>query len=84
MQPCDDESTTSSELLRAHLPTSKVVKAFNNIMFGTLATLPRLAGAADPSVGAPARTEWNVLHAATACLVQDVPLCAVPRGRRGS
>lgn len=26
----DDESTTSSELLQAHLPTSKVVKAFNH------------------------------------------------------
>jgi len=28
----DDESTTVSELLQAHLPTSHVVKAFNNIM----------------------------------------------------
>jgi hypothetical protein len=27
----DDESTTTSELLQAHLPTSKVVKAFNHI-----------------------------------------------------
>ena len=27
----DSESTTSSELLQAHLPTSKVVKAFNHI-----------------------------------------------------
>jgi predicted dinucleotide-binding enzyme len=27
----DDESTTSAELLQAHLPTSKVVKAFNHI-----------------------------------------------------
>ncbi len=27
----DDETTTSSELLQAHLPTSKVVKAFNHI-----------------------------------------------------
>jgi predicted dinucleotide-binding enzyme len=27
----DDESTTSSELLQAHLPKSKVVKAFNHI-----------------------------------------------------
>src|SRR3954447_9395644 len=26
----DDESTTSSELLQAHLPESRVVKAFNN------------------------------------------------------
>lgn len=27
----DDESTTTAELLQAHLPTSKVVKAFNHI-----------------------------------------------------
>src|SRR5688500_15428880 len=29
----DDESTTTSELLQAHLPGSHVVKAFNNIFF---------------------------------------------------
>ena len=29
----DDESTTTSELLQAHLPESRVVKAFNNIYF---------------------------------------------------
>ncbi len=34
----DDESTTVSELLQAHLPTSHVVKAFNHIMFSDLAT----------------------------------------------
>jgi 8-hydroxy-5-deazaflavin:NADPH oxidoreductase len=28
----EDESTTTSELLQSHLPTSKVVKAFNHIM----------------------------------------------------
>lgn len=34
----DDESTTTSELLQAHLPESRVVKAFNNIYFEHLAT----------------------------------------------
>jgi 8-hydroxy-5-deazaflavin:NADPH oxidoreductase len=43
----DDASLTSSELLQRHLPQSHVVKVFNNIYFGTLATLPRPAGAAD-------------------------------------
>ncbi|EWT02146.1 NADP oxidoreductase [Intrasporangium oryzae NRRL B-24470] len=43
----DDESTTTSELLQAHLPESKVVKAFNNIYFGHLGALPRPSGAAD-------------------------------------
>jgi predicted dinucleotide-binding enzyme len=45
----DDESTTTSELLQAHLPESRVVKAFNNIFFGHLATLARPTGAPDRS-----------------------------------
>src|SRR3954447_21641920 len=40
----DDGSTTSSELLQAHLPESRVVKAFNNIQFGHLGRLQRPAG----------------------------------------
>jgi predicted dinucleotide-binding enzyme len=46
----DDESTTTSELLQAHLPESRVVKAFNNIYFRSLASLARPAGAEDRSV----------------------------------
>ncbi len=34
----DDESTTTSELLQAHLPKSKVVKAFNHIYASELTT----------------------------------------------
>jgi 8-hydroxy-5-deazaflavin:NADPH oxidoreductase len=45
----DDESTTSSELLQAHLPESRVVKAFNNIFFQHLRTLARPSGAPDRS-----------------------------------
>jgi 8-hydroxy-5-deazaflavin:NADPH oxidoreductase len=45
----DDESTTSSELLQAHVPGAKVVKAFNNIFFQHLAALPRPSGAEDRS-----------------------------------
>ena len=45
----DDESTTTSELLQAQLPESRVVKAFNNIFFGHLAALPRPAGSAERS-----------------------------------
>jgi 8-hydroxy-5-deazaflavin:NADPH oxidoreductase len=40
----DDESTTVSELLQRHLPTSKVVKAFNHIMASQLTTDGRPAG----------------------------------------
>ena len=45
----DDESTTTSELLQAHLPDSRVVKAFNNIYFAHLASLARPARAQDRS-----------------------------------
>ena len=37
----DDETTTTSELLQQHLPTSQVVKVFNNIFFKNLAQLGR-------------------------------------------
>lgn len=46
----DDESTTTSELMAAHLPDSYVVKAFNNIFFGHLGALQRPAGSPDRSV----------------------------------
>ena len=41
---------TSSELLQAHLPDSRVVKAFNNIYFGHLGSLQRPAGSPERSV----------------------------------
>jgi predicted dinucleotide-binding enzyme len=40
----DNESTTTSELLQAHLPKSKVVKAFNHIYAAQLTTDGRPAG----------------------------------------
>ncbi len=40
----DDESTTTSELLQAHLPKSKVVKAFNHIYAADLTTHGQPAG----------------------------------------
>lgn len=46
----DDESTTTSELLQAHLPHSHVVKTFNNIFYKHLAALPRAGGSAERSV----------------------------------
>ncbi len=42
----DNESTTTSELLQAHLPQSKVVKAFNHIYAAALTTDNLPAGAA--------------------------------------
>lgn len=43
----DNESTTTSELLQAHLPTSRVVKAFNHIYASQITTDGRPAGAKD-------------------------------------
>jgi 8-hydroxy-5-deazaflavin:NADPH oxidoreductase len=43
----DDESTTTAELLQAHLPTSKVVKAFNHIYAADLTAHGLPAGAPD-------------------------------------
>ncbi len=45
----DDESTTTSELVQAHLPESAVVKAFNNIYFEHLRDLARPSGSEDRS-----------------------------------
>jgi predicted dinucleotide-binding enzyme len=46
----DDESTTTSELLQAHLQGAHVVKAFNNIFFRHLGGLARPAGSPERSV----------------------------------
>jgi 8-hydroxy-5-deazaflavin:NADPH oxidoreductase len=40
----DNESTTTAELLQSHLPTSKVVKAFNHIYAAQLTTDGKPAG----------------------------------------
>jgi predicted dinucleotide-binding enzyme len=40
----DDESTTTAELLQSHLPSSKVVKAFNHIYAAELTTHGQPAG----------------------------------------
>ncbi|RZB14387.1 NADP oxidoreductase [Streptomyces sp. F001] len=40
----DDETTTTSELLQAHLPESHVVKAMNNIFYVHLGNLSRPSG----------------------------------------
>lgn len=43
----DDESTTTAELLQAHLPKSKVVKAFNHIYSADLTTQGQASGTAN-------------------------------------
>ncbi|MGC9665167.1 NADPH-dependent F420 reductase [Planosporangium sp. 12N6] len=64
----DDESTTTSELLQRHLPTSRVVKAFNNIYFKHLLSLARPAGAPDRSALAIAGDDADAKATVTAFL----------------
>lgn len=47
MPELDNESTTTAELLQAHLPTSRVVKAFNHIYAAELTTHGQPAGSKD-------------------------------------
>ena len=45
----DSQTTTSSELLQAQLPASRVIKGFNNIFFQHLRDLPRPTASAERS-----------------------------------
>lgn len=64
----DNGSATSSELLQRHLTGAHVVKAFNNIFFQTLRTLPRPAGAADRTALPIAGDDADAKAAVTAFL----------------
>lgn len=75
----DDESTTTSELVQAHLPRSRVVKAFNNIRFSDLTT-------DDKHPGAPHRRALPIAgddagaKAAVAALIDEFGFDAVDVG----
>jgi predicted dinucleotide-binding enzyme len=64
----DDESTTTSELVQAHLPESKVVKGFNNISYVHLRGLARPAGSPERSVLAIAGDDAGAKAEVTAFL----------------
>lgn len=64
----DDETTTTSELLAQHLPTSHVVKAFNNIWFQNLAQLARPSGSPERSALPIAGDDAGAKAAVTALL----------------
>ena len=64
----DNESTTTSELLQAHLPSSKVVKAFNHIYASQITTDGRPAGAADRRALAIAGNDADARQAVTRLL----------------
>lgn len=64
----DDGTSTSSELLQAHLPSSKVVKAFNNIFFQHLGSLARPSGSHERSALAIAGDDADAKKRVTALL----------------
>jgi predicted dinucleotide-binding enzyme len=64
----DDGSTTSSELLQAHLPDSHVVKVFNNIHFSHLGSLQRPAGHPERAALAIAGDDLTAKQAVTQLL----------------
>lgn len=75
----EDESTTTSELLQAHLPESFVVKAFNNIYFQHLLGLARPAGSEDRSALAVAGDD-DAAKKAVADLLDDLGYDTVDAG----
>lgn len=60
----DDNSTTTSELVQAHLAESRLVKAFNNILAHHIPELARPAGADDRSALALAGDHQDAVTAA--------------------
>lgn len=64
----DSGSATTSGLLQQHLPSSKIVKGFNNIYFKHLLSLARPAGAADRSALAIASDDAESKATVTALL----------------
>ena len=76
----DDESTTVSELLQAHLPTSKVVKAFNHIMAAQI--LEHATPAGTPGRRALAAVSDDIEAANTVAAIIDAfgfdPVVVVP------
>jgi predicted dinucleotide-binding enzyme len=75
----DDESTTTSELVQAHLSDSLVVKAFNNIFFEHIGELARPHGDAERSQLAIAGDDDDAKATVTA-FVDDIGFDAYDAG----
>jgi hypothetical protein len=75
----DSGAATVSGLLQAHLPTSKVVKAFNNIYFKHLLSLSRPAGAADRTA-LPIAGDDDAAKAAVTAVLDSIGYDAVDAG----
>jgi 8-hydroxy-5-deazaflavin:NADPH oxidoreductase len=75
----DTERTTSSELLQAHLPDARVVKAFNSIYWYALRDEGRAAGAPD-RLGIPISGDDEAAKQTVAELIDQIGFDAVDAG----
>ena len=75
----EDETTTTSELVQSHLSGSDVVKAFNNIFYGHLATQGLPAGAPDRRALPIAGDDAHAKHVVTA-LIDEIGFDVVDAG----
>jgi 8-hydroxy-5-deazaflavin:NADPH oxidoreductase len=75
----DSGELTSSELIQRHLPSSAVVKAFNNIYYRHLESLARPAGAADRSY-LPIAGDAAAAKAAVTAFLDSIGYGAVDAG----
>src|ERR1017187_176299 len=66
----DSGATTSSELLAAHLPAARIVKAFNTLYFKDLGSRGGTAGTPDPRAAPSARDEAGARRVVTALIVE--------------
>ena len=75
----DNGSTTSSELLQAHLPTARIVKAFNAISWTNLRDVGRPAG--DPDrLGIPLSGDDEQAKRTVAELIDEIGFDPVDAG----
>jgi predicted dinucleotide-binding enzyme len=76
----DTDQTTSSELLAAHLPGARVVKAFNSLYARSLAERGRPAGAPD-RVAIPISGDDDEAKQMVAALIDEIGFDAIDAGR---
>jgi predicted dinucleotide-binding enzyme len=78
----DTDRTTSSEMLQAHLPGARVVKAFNTIRWDRLRDMGRPAGASD-RLGIPIAGNDQRAKDTVAKLIDQIGFDAVDAGSLG-
>jgi len=76
----EDDTTTSSELLAAHLPGARIVKAFNTIHYGALGTEGRCEAPLEQRLAIPVAGDDGEAKAQVAALVAELGFAALDTG----